>query len=57
MRHFYYTHTIVITAEVKVESQNFDPSDAGIQGLIVERLEEKQPYWDTEVIDSVKDEK
>ena len=53
--HTYWTHTVVVTAEVRVESQNFDPSDAEIQALVVESVENKQPQWDTECTHAVRD--
>ena len=53
--HTYWTHTVVVTAEINVESKNFDPSDTEIQSLIVEKVEEKQPVWDTECTNSVRD--
>lgn len=52
----FWTHTVVISAEIRVESSEFDPADSELQELVKEYLDENQVAWDTEVTNSERDE-
>ena len=56
MSRTYWTHTLMVNAEIQVESSEHDPPDSSLQELVREHLDENQVAWDVDITNSVRDE-